>query len=124
MSCVHFNTKAMRDQLLLAVADDQPVAQFLSPQITEGKVKRIERLAEDANHKIRESAALSYHASRGVFEKLAGDKVDSVRECVARNPMTPKDILEALTDDPAQSVRAFVAFNRWGADRAVEILAR
>jgi hypothetical protein len=122
MSCIRFTTEAQRAQLLMAVADDQPIAQFLSPQITEGKVSRVIRLSKDANYKIRESAALSYHAPRSALEALAMDPVESVRECVARNPRTPGDILDKLAVDQSQRVRVFVAMNRHGADEAVRLL--
>lgn len=109
MSCVRFTTDAMRQQLFLAVADDQPVAQFLSPAVTESKIRRIELMSQSDNYKIRESAALSYHAPMAVYERLAADKVQSVRECVARNHIVPESILRLLATDSSERVRAFVA---------------
>jgi len=114
MSCIRFNTTAQRAQIGAGVArahGDEPVAAFLSPAITSTKISRIERMSEDANPKIRESAALSYHAPMAVYEKLAKDPNEGVRMCLARNPQTPCDVLRTLAGDSSETVRAFVAVN-------------
>lgn len=111
MSCIRITTDAMRTQLLAAVRDDEPVAQFLSPQVTESKVRRLEKLARDINPKIRESVALSYHAPESVYWALSDDPVASVRECLARNHVMPEAILRKLATDKEDRVRAFVASN-------------
>lgn len=115
MSCIRFNTPAQRRQL---AADsptmqlgDTPVAQFLSPKITESKVDRIRRLAADPNPKIRESAALSYHAPAEVYEALSHDSEPGVRACIAKNEYVPCDILGRLASDPDERVRGHVALN-------------
>jgi len=111
MSCIRFTTEAMRKQFLTAQREDEPVAQFLSPKRTEQKMLRIERLAENDNYKIRESAALSHFASKSTLAKLAKDDVVSVRECVARNPYASLATIFTLAEDESERVRAFVANN-------------
>ena len=114
MSCIRFNTTAMKSQLdeaRIAGLGNDPVASFLSPEITESKVKRIVTMSEDPNPKIRESAALSYHAPLSVYEKLAKDPDEGVRSCLARNQTTPCDVLRTLSKDSSEAVRAFVAIN-------------
>jgi hypothetical protein len=126
MSCIRFNTTAQKAQLALAknVTDgDEPVAAFLSPAITETKVARIVSMSEDSNPKIRESAALSYHAPLAVYEKLAKDPNEGVRSCLARNQQTPCDVLRTLAKDPSETVRAFVAINYSVPEDAMELLA-
>lgn len=127
MSCIRFNTTAMKSQLDEARSrglGDEPVASFLSPPITESKVKRIVRMSEDANPKIRESAALSYHAPLSVYEKLAKDPDEGVRSCLARNHTVPCDVLRVLARDSSETVRAFVAVNYSVPEDAMELLAQ
>jgi len=81
MSCIRFNTTAQRAQLAQASSGprkDEPVAAFLSPEITQSKVDRVAKLAADPNPKIRESAALSYHAPLAVYEALSKDPNERV----------------------------------------------
>ena len=127
MSCIRFNTTAMKSQLDEARAvglGDDPVASFLSPEITESKVKRIVTMSQDPNPKIRESAALSYHAPLAVYEKLAKDLDVGVRSCLARNHATPCDVLRVLAKDSSETVRAFVAVNFNVPEDAMEELAK
>lgn len=126
MSCIRFNTPAQREQLehlrsLSTEAD--AVAAFLSPAISESKIRRITTMAEDPHPKIRESAALSYHAPEEVYRKLAKDPDEGVRQCLARNPHTPCDILRQLAVDPSKKVRAFVAINYHVPEDAMATLA-
>ena len=126
MSCIRFNTPAQRDQMKKLVDEnrsDDPVAQFLSPVVTESKVERLKKMAQDPNKKIRESAALSYHLPDEVYQALAKDKEASVRECLARNPKTPCDVLRALAHDPEERVRSFVAVNYFVPEDAMDHLA-
>ncbi len=125
MSCIRFNTTAQRQQLSgeTRLAGDDPVAAFLSPAITESKVERIRRLSKDANPKIRESAALSYHAPLEVYEALSKDPDVGVRACLARNQATPCDVLRALARDADETVRAFVAINYSVPADAMELLS-
>ena len=127
MSCIRFNTPAqqaqIRDALLQGRTGEEPVAKFLSPTVTESKVKRIIAMSIDSNPKIRESAALSYHAPQSVYEKLATDPDQGVRECLARNTHTPCDVLRLLANDPSERVRAFVAVNYSVPEDAMETLA-
>lgn len=90
---------------------DEPVAGFLSPEVTTSKVARIERMSTDKNPKIRESAALSCHASGRVYLALAEDEDEGVRTCLARNPRVPFEVLRILSEDESERVRAFVAAN-------------
>jgi hypothetical protein len=127
MSCIRFNTPAqqaqIREALLQGRSGEEPVAQFLSPTVTESKVQRIVTMSQDANPKIRESAALSYHAPLAVYEKLAADPDQGVRECLARNTHTPCDVLRTLASDTSERVRAFVAVNYSVPADAMERLA-
>jgi len=126
MSCIRFNTTAQRAQMAAALPrleKDEPVAAFLSPAITQSKVARIVRMSEDANPKIRESAALSYHAPLAVYEKLAKDPDVGVRSCLARNQATPCDVLRVLARDSSEQVRSFVAVNYSVPKDAMELLA-
>jgi hypothetical protein len=127
MSCIRFNTPAqhaqIRDALLNGRDNDDPVAQFLSPTVTDSKVARLVNMSTDRNPKIRESVALSYHAPARVYEALATDSDDGVRECLARNPHAPCDVLRTLASDKNERVRAFVAVNYNVPDDAMEALA-
>lgn len=114
MSCIRFNTPAQKEQLESLRVNPQAhdaVAQFLSPPVSESKIKRLRRMAADPNPKIRESAALSYHAPAEVYEALADDPDEGVRQCLARNPYAPCDVLRKLANDRSEKVRAFVAVN-------------
>lgn len=126
MSCIRFNTTAQKEQLEALRSrpeGDEPVASFLSPPITESKVQRIVRMSQDTNPKIRESAALSYHAPLAVYEKLAKDSDEGVRACLARNTHTPCDVLRILARDTSETVRAFVAVNYSVPQDAMDLLA-
>ena len=125
MSCIRFNTTAQREQMAQRAAtphDQEPVAAFLSPEITESKIARVTRLSKDSNPKIRESAALSYHAPQAVYEALAQDPDEGVRACLARNQATPCDVLRVLAQDSSETVRAFVAINYSVPQDAMELL--
>lgn len=126
MSCIRFNTPAQQRQLAEAprsASAEEPVAQFLSPAVTASKVARIRRLALDANPRIRESAALSYHAPLEVYEALSRDPDPGVRACIAKNEHVPCEILTRLADDPDERVRGFVALNFFVPHEAMERLA-
>lgn len=82
-----------------------------APPITESKIARLRILSTDANPKIRESVASSYHAPEEVMAALAVDPDVGVRGCVARNESTPCDILRLLADDESEQVRGWLAVN-------------
>lgn len=127
MSCIRFNTPAQRRQLAsdapAMLTSDDPVARFLSPAVTASKIARIRRLAADPNPKIRESAALSYHAPLEIYEALSRDPDAGVRACIAKNEHVPCDILRRLADDPDERVRGFVAINYFVPADAMRALA-
>lgn len=125
MSCIRFNTRAQREQLtaVAQLTQDSPVAAFLSPAITASKIERVRRHSEDANPKIRETAALSTHAPAEVYVTLSRDPDEGVRACLARNPATPGDVLRVLARDSSETVRAFVAVNHAVPEEALVILA-
>lgn len=125
MSCIRFNTPAQKEQLenLRSHSDTDAVAAFLSPAISESKIRRIEAMARDDHPKIRESAALSYHAPEAVYHALAQDSDEGVRQCLARNPHTPCEVLRQLASDPSEKVRAFVAINYNVPEDAMEALS-
>ena len=115
MSCIRFNTPAQErqwEQLNSSPAlKAESVAAFLSPEVTDSKVKRLRSMAEDRNYRIRESAALHKHTPEESVWKLAKDRVESVRICVARNEATPCDVLRLLAKDKSEQVRSWVAVN-------------
>jgi hypothetical protein len=127
MSCIRFNTPAQQEQIRQALISgrdgEQAVAQFLSPAVSETKVARIITMSKDPNPKIRESAALSYHAPLAVYEALATDANDGVRECLARNQQAPCDVLRILATDKSERVRAFVAVNYSVPQDSMDLLA-
>jgi hypothetical protein len=115
MSCIRFNTPAQRAQMAALapsmLTPDEVAAQHPAPPVTESKVRRLRILATDANPKIREAAASSYHTPTDLFEALAHDAEESVRACVARNTATPCDVLRELAHDDSATVRGWVAVN-------------
>lgn len=127
MSCIRFNTPAQRAQIAslshVSPRTDDPVAQFLSPPVSESKIERLVRMAKDPHPKIRESVALSSHAPESVYWDLARDSDQGVRECLARNPRTPCDVLRLLASDKCERVRAFVAVNYYVPSDAMAQLA-
>jgi hypothetical protein len=122
MSCIRITTDAMREQIKRGTTSE-PVSQFLSPPLTDSKIRRVTEMANSDNPRIRESAALSYQAPVEVFEKLANDKAQSVRECLARNYYLPENIATKLSADSEERVRAFVASNPNTPKQVLHILA-
>jgi hypothetical protein len=115
MSCIRFNTPAQRAQLA-AMAPSMLTAEEAArlhpaPPVTETKIRRLRMLAEDANPKIRESVASSYHTPLDVAERLAHDADEGVRACLARNETTSCDLLRELSHDESEAVRGWVAVN-------------
>jgi len=115
MSCIRFNTPAQRAQMAALapsmLTPEEVAAQHPAPPVTESKIRRLRLLARDANPKIREAAASSYHVPEDVFETLAHDAEESVRACVARNTATPCEVLRELSHDDSPTVRGWVAVN-------------
>jgi len=122
MSCVSFGGEGWLERLRAAAADPRPVAAFLSPEVTDAKVRRVRLLAESHDPKIRESAALSYLAPPDLLTVLAADENPGVRCCVARNEHTPSDVLELLAADADHGVRGWVAANPVVPLTALELL--
>ncbi len=115
MSCIRFNTPAQRAQMAALAPSMLTAAEVAAlhpaPAVTESKIHRLRVLATDANPKIRESVASSYHTPVDLFEVLARDADDGVRACVARNTATPCDVLRELAHDDSATVRGWVAVN-------------
>src|SRR4051812_42129546 len=115
MSCIRFNTPAQRAQMAAAAPSmltaEQAAALHPAPPVTASKIARLRLLATDANPKIRESVASSYHAPTELYERLARDPDAGVRGCVARNEATPCDVLRQLAADESETVRGWVALN-------------
>jgi hypothetical protein len=97
--------------------------QHPAPPVTESKIARLRLLAQDANPKIRESAASSYHAPEDLMVRLAADPDAGVRGCVARNESTSCDILRSLADDDSEMVRGWLAVNFYVPADVMERLA-
>jgi len=127
MSCIRFNTPAQRAQMKamapVMLTSEQAAALHPAPEVTESKIQRLRLLAADANPKIRESAASSYHTPEDVFEALAKDPDEGVRACVARNESAPCDVLRSLANDTSERVRGFLALNFFVPQDAMELLA-
>jgi hypothetical protein len=127
MSCIRFNTpaqrQAMRDHRPVMLTSEQAAEQHPAPPVTDSKIARLRLLARDANPKIRESAASSYHLPDDLFETLASDADEGVRCCVARNEHTPCDVLRSLSDDASERVRGFLALNFFVPSDVMERLA-
>lgn len=127
MSCIRFNTPAQRRQMAAMapamLTAEQAEALHPAPAVTESKILRLRLLASDANPKIRESAASSYHLPEDVFWVLAKDSDEGVRACVARNESAPCDVLRSLAADPSERVRGFLAVNFFVPSDAMDRLA-
>jgi hypothetical protein len=115
MSCIRFNTpaqrQAMRDHRPVMLTTEEAAGRHTAPPVTASKIRRLRLLAVDANAKIRESAASSYHTPQDLFVTLAADTDEGVRACVARNETAPRDVLRSLADDASERVRGFLAVN-------------
>ncbi|MCS0497976.1 hypothetical protein [Protaetiibacter mangrovi] len=115
MSCIRFNTPAQRAQLAALapsmLTPEEAAAQHPAPPVTDSKIRRLRLLAADADPKIREAAASSYHVPTELYGVLAHDADEGVRACVARNTTTPCDVLRELADDASATVRGWVAVN-------------
>ena len=127
MSCIRFNTPAQRAQMKamapVMLTSEQAAALHPAPPVTDSKINRLRLLATDANPKIRESAASSYHTPEEVFEALARDTDEGVRACVARNESAPCDVLRSLATDESERVRGFLALNFFVPEDAMALLA-
>jgi hypothetical protein len=127
MSCIRFNTPAQRAQFKAMapamLTAEQAAALHPAPEVTESKIQRLRLLAVDANPKIRESVASSYHTPGDVFEALAKDADEGVRACVARNESAPCDVLRSLATDASERVRGFLALNFFVPEDAMALLA-
>ncbi|MEP6843615.1 MAG: hypothetical protein ABJA11_08840 [Pseudolysinimonas sp.] len=127
MSCIRFNTPAQRARMRAAapsmLTPEQAAALHPAPPFTDSKVLRLRLLAENANPKIRESVASSYHTPVDLFERLAHDADAGVRGCVARNEAAPCDVLRELSHDDDEAVRGWVAVNFYVPDDVMRALA-
>jgi hypothetical protein len=127
MSCIRFNTPAQRAQLAAMspsmLTAEEAARLHPAPPVTATKIARLRLLAQDANPKIRESVASSYHAPLDLFEALATDPDEGVRACLARNENTPCDLLRALSHDESELVRGFVAVNFYVPEDVMDDLA-
>lgn len=127
MSCIRFNTPAQLAQLRAMapamLTAEQAAVLHPAPEMTATKIARLRLLAVDANPKIRESVASSYHTPEDVFVALARDPDEGVRAYVARNETAPCDVLRSLVDDKSERVRGFLAVNFYVPHDAMERLA-
>lgn len=127
MSCIRFNTPAQRAQMAAMAPSmltaEEAAALHPAPPVTDSKINRLRLLAVDANPKIRESVASSYHAPAELYERLARDPDAGVRGCVARNEATPCDVLRELASDPDETVRGWVAVNFYVPTDVMQTLA-
>ena len=93
------------------ITPEEAAALHPAPPVTESKVNRLRIMSKDANPKIRESVASSYHAPAEVYAQLASDPDAGVRAWLARNESVPCDILRTLADDESETVRGWLALN-------------
>ena len=113
----------MRDHAPVMLTAEEAAALHPAPPVTATKIARLRLLANDANPKIRESVASSYHTPEDVMVRLAVDSDDGVRGCVARNESTSCDILRSMADDPSEMVRGWLAVNYFVPTDVMERLA-
>lgn len=117
----------MRDaaprMLTSAEAAALAVRQHPAPPVTDSKIARLRLLATDANSKIRESVASSYHAPDDLLLALSRDSDAGVRGCVARNENTPCDILRGMATDESEIVRGWLAVNFFVPADVMELLS-
>lgn len=127
MSCIRFNTPAQRRQMAAMapsmITVEEAAALHPAPPVTDSKITRLRILATNANPKIRESVASSYHAPADLFENLAKDPDAGVRSWLARNETVPCEILRSLADDESEAVRGFLALNFYVPADVMEKLA-
>jgi hypothetical protein len=127
MSCIRFNTPAQRAQLAALapsmLTPEEAAARHPAPPVTESKIRRLRALAQDADPKIRASAASSYHLPDDLASSLAHDPDPEVRSWLARNETVSCDLLRELAHDEADTVRAFVAVNYYAPEDAMSELA-
>ncbi len=127
MSCIRFNTPAQRAAMARSapamLTAEEAAALHPAPAVTESKIRRLRLLAQNADPKIRESVASSYHAPLDLREKLARDPDAGVRAWVARNETTPCDLLRELARDETETVRGWVAVNYFVPDDVMSELA-
>jgi hypothetical protein len=126
MSCIRFNTPAMRRQMRdggLGLDAGDAALLHLSPEVTDSKIERLRLLAKHANPKIRESVASSRNTPDDLLRTLAQDPDQGVRSCVARNEATPCEVLTDLATDSDEKVRGWVALNYFVPEDAMAVLA-
>jgi hypothetical protein len=115
MSCIRFNTPAQRAQMAAMapsmLTPEEAARLHPAPPVTESKIRRLRVLSTNANPKIRESVASSYHTPADIAERLAHDPDEGVRACLARNETTSCDLLRDLAHDESEAVRGWVAVN-------------
>lgn len=128
MSCIRFNTAAQRKQNVNLsrgiTQSEEPVAAFLSPEVTDTKIARLRLMAKDKDPKIRASVAASHHAPEDVYLNLAKDPEPEVRSWIARNEYVPCSILSLLVNDPDEQVRSFLAINFFVPVDAMQVLEK
>lgn len=122
MSCVHFNTPNQRQQFADAASDHEPIAQWLGPQITQGRINLVKQWSVSDIVKIREAAAASHIATEAVYEALAVDTEPTVRQWLARNTSVPERILRSLVADQDEVVRCFLVTNTTATDDMINEL--
>ncbi len=69
-------------------------------------VEILERLAVDAEPRVRHRVAMKRKLTPRLREALASDPDETVRMRIALNRKTPENVLERLSRDPSEHVRA------------------
>lgn len=110
MSCIRFDLNSSEERKL--ALRNAPNLPHSSPEWTESKARRLERMARDTNNvNNRERAALDYHITPKISLLLSLDSTMSVRCALARNERASEDALNRLALDDSETVRGFVALN-------------
>ena len=123
MSCIRFNTSPQREQMRALVDEnrsDDPVAQFLSPAVTDSKITRLRAMAKDPEESVRECLARNPKVPCDVLRTLASDRSERVRSFVAVNYWVPEDAMEKLAEDPSELVRSLVEWKTSLKDEALQ----
>ena len=122
--CIRFNTPDQRAQIESWERSEDPIANPSGPEMTESKIARLVRMAQDPNPYIRQRAALDKHTPEAVMEALSRDPDESVRMCVARNSDASCDVLRLAASDSSETVRGWAAINYRIPEDAMEQLAQ
>jgi hypothetical protein len=108
--CLSYQNPTQREQNADEATCNARLA-YSSPELTLNKQKRLTRLANSHNPKLRAAAAGNPMASVATIFHLASDAEVLVRSWAVRNPAAPEWILVwKAKSDPDAGIRAYAKF--------------